>query len=78
MVSRGNTLIYGKVTLSSEIESMDSIIKHLGDVLAKHGYPESGPQKSEKTRTEIQEAERKLKEMMDHDSEENESLQQPR
>ena len=75
MPGRGNTLIYRKMTLSSEIESMDSIIKHLGDILAKHGYPEQGPQKSEKTRVEIQEAEKKLKEMMNHDSEEDESLQ---
>jgi exo-beta-1,3-glucanase (GH17 family) len=63
MPGRGNTVIYGKITISSEIESMDSVCKHLSEILKEHGYPadgNSGPQKD----AEVKEAEMKLKELM--------------
>jgi len=68
MPGRGNTVIYGKITLSSEIESMDSIIKHLGDVLREHNYPRdsTAPETDgeRKAKEELEAAEKKLKELM--------------
>ena len=64
---RGNTIIYGKITLSSEIESMDSICAHLSDVLKEHGYPNDNAIKTkeeEAMQRDLEAAEKKLKELM--------------
>jgi hypothetical protein len=64
---RGNTVIYGKITLSSEIESMDSICTHLSDILKEHGYPNDSAVKTKEEETnqkDVEEAENKLKQMM--------------
>jgi hypothetical protein len=68
---RGNTIVFGKVTLSSEIESMDSIVKHLDTVLKAHGYPEKD---KEYKAEDVKEAEKKLKEMMDLGTEDSQPL----
>jgi hypothetical protein len=67
---RGNTIIFGKITLSSEIESMDSIVKQLSNVIKSHGYPEQDPAKNQ----DVREAEKKLKEMMSSESEDSQAL----
>jgi nitroimidazol reductase NimA-like FMN-containing flavoprotein (pyridoxamine 5'-phosphate oxidase superfamily) len=68
MPGRASTIVFGKISLASEIESMDSLVKHLGNILEKYGYPvDSGPVKqkeSEQVQKEISEARKKLDEMM--------------
>lgn len=39
-MGRGSTLVYGKVTLSSEVDSLDRMIEKLDTILSKWGYPE--------------------------------------
>lgn len=68
---RGNTVIFGKITLSSEIESMDSIVKHLSNIIKAHGYPEKD---KEYKAEDVKEAEKKLKEMMDLGTEDGQHL----
>lgn len=61
---RANVLKYGKIELHSEVESMDGIVKSLGDILNQHGYPtDSGVEemKDQKKRREEAEAEVKKK-----------------
>ena len=65
--NRGNAISFGKIVLSSEVESMDSLVKHLGNVIRDHGYPsENGPvrEKDEKTDADVRDAEQKLRELM--------------
>jgi hypothetical protein len=46
--SRGNAVVYGKITVSSEVESMDSVVKQLIRVLEVCGYPEKEKEKDNK------------------------------
>lgn len=63
---RGNSVIFGRITLASEIESMDNLVKHLGNVIKQYGYPlESGPRKDDpKEQDELRKAQQHLKEVM--------------
>jgi exonuclease VII small subunit len=66
MPGRGNSVSFGKIILSSEIESMDSIVDHLKDVINSLGYPE---QMSPEKKKDLEDAEKKLKKMMSDGSE---------
>jgi len=43
--SKGSAIVYGKITLSTEVESIDMLIQHLGDILSKYGYPDQEKEK---------------------------------
>jgi hypothetical protein len=36
----GSTIIYGKITISSEVDSLDKIMDKLDAILANYGYPD--------------------------------------
>jgi hypothetical protein len=40
-MGRGTALTYGKISLVSEGESLDSLTRVLSKILSEHGYPES-------------------------------------
>jgi hypothetical protein len=39
-IGRGNSIIFGKVSLISETETMDKLVIYLEGILKKLGYPE--------------------------------------
>ena len=40
-MGRGAMVIFGKITLSSEADSIDRLVQKLDGILAAHGYPEA-------------------------------------
>jgi uncharacterized membrane protein len=56
-MGRGNSVIFGKISLLSEAETMDSLVKKLEDIIKKLGYPEA------KKQALTEEEEKKLKEL---------------
>ena len=57
-MGRGNAVIWGKISLTSETETMASLVKILkSEIIDKIGYPESDKEKM------TEEEEKKLKEL---------------
>jgi hypothetical protein len=54
-MGRGSSLVYGKISLASEGESMDKLIDYLKKVLSTCGYPEK--KKEDEGDEDIQSAE---------------------
>lgn len=38
-MGRGNALVFGKISLTSETETMEKLITYLDKLIVKHGYP---------------------------------------
>jgi hypothetical protein len=66
-MARGCTVIYGKITISSEVDKLEDVIHQLHSLVEKMGYPES-----KKMDDSMEEAEAALKEELGKGDEDEE------
>jgi hypothetical protein len=45
-MGRSNGIVFGKITLTSEVDTMSKLVEQLGVVLQKYGYPAEGSVKT--------------------------------
>ena len=54
-MGRGASLVFGKISLASDGESLEKLISYLGSIISKFGYPEKKVEENEETKEDIKE-----------------------